>query len=280
MGGSCISFEKEGKRKITLTLNLRQLLFPTKITKCHESIFLCLFVIFVGFLKLLIELKMHMFSKILRPLTDLVRHILSKPNERGELTSDLFRFKIRAKTRQLIKDHSGFLLDIGCGDGLLHEGLMTKQNKLGYIGIDTEHEILKIAKERFHKKKQNRLGLLKAHAQNLPFLDKTINIAICINTFYNFHTKGDVVNTLNEMERVCKRDGFIIFDVRNKINPFVYLRFKFVWIYDTHVTLNAYSLKELTTALTSKGLVVKETIPIGFPITMFAPIILVKVGHQ
>jgi len=221
-----------------------------------------------------------MFSKILRPLTDLVRHILSKPDERGDLTSDLFRFKIRVKARQLINNYNGFLLDIGCGDGLLYETLLTKQNKLRCIGIDTEYEILKIAKKSFQTKKQNRLSFLKAHAQSLPFLDKTIDIAVCINTFYNFHAKDDVVDALEEMERVCKRDGFIIFDVRNKLNPFVYLSFKFVWIYDTHVTLNAYSLKELTTVLTSLGLVIKETIPIGFPITMFAPIILVRVGYQ
>jgi len=221
-----------------------------------------------------------MFNKILRPLTDLVRHILSKPDERGDPTSDLFRFKIRARVRQLINNCNGFLLDIGCGDGLLYETLLTKQNKLRCIGIDTEYEILKIAKESFHKKKQNRLSFLKAYAQSLPFLDKTIDTTVCINTFYNFHAKDDVVDALEEMERVCKRDGFIIFDVRNKLNPFVYLSFKFVWIYDTHVTLNAYSLKELTTILTSLGLVIKETIPIGFPITMFAPIILVRVGYQ
>ncbi len=221
-----------------------------------------------------------MLSKILRPLTDLIRRILSKPDERGNLTSDLFRFKIRAKTRQLINDHNGFLLDIGCGDGLLYENLMTKQDKLRCIGIDTEYEILMIAKKSFQKQKQNSLSFLKAHAQRLPFPDKTIDIAICINTFYNFHAKDDVVEALEEMKRVCKRDGFIIFDIRNKINPFVYLSFKFVWIYDTHVTLNAYSLKELTTVLTSIGLVIKETIPIGFPIIMFAPIILVRVGYQ
>ena len=221
-----------------------------------------------------------MFSKILRPLTDQIRHILSKPDERGNLTSDLFRFKIRAKVRQLINDCNGFLLDIGCGDGLLYENLMAKQGKRRCIGIDTECEMLRVAQNSFEKKKENRFSFLKADAQNLPFLDKTVDIAICINTFYNFHAKDDVVDALEEMERVCKRDGFIIFDIRNKRNPFVYLRFKFVWIYDTHVTLNAYSLKELTTVLTSKGLVIKETIPIGFPVTMFAPIILVKVGYR
>jgi len=182
--------------------------------------------------------------------------------------------------RQLINNHNGFLLDIGCGEGLLYETLVTKQNKPRYIGIDTEYEILKIAKESFHKKRQNEITLLKAYAQNLPLLDKTIGSVICINTFYNFHGRDDVVEALDEMERVCKRDGFILFDIRNKINPFVYLSFKFVRIYDTDVTLNAYSLKELTTVLTSKGLVIKETIPIGFPITMFAPIILVKAGYQ
>jgi len=221
-----------------------------------------------------------MFNKILRPLTDLVRHILSKPDERGNPTSDLNRFKIRAKVRQLISNYNGFLLDIGCGDGLLYENLITKLNGRKCIGIDTECEMLKIAKNSFEKKKQSRFSFLKAEAQHLPFLDKTVDVAICINTFYNFHTKSNVVEALEEMERVCKRDGFIIFDIRNRINLFVYLRFKFVWIYDTHVTLNAYSLKELTTVLTSRGLVIKETIPIGFPIAWLAPIILVKVGYQ
>ena len=221
-----------------------------------------------------------MLSKILRPLTDLVRHILSKPDERGDLTSDLFRLKIRDKVRQIIKNNSGLLLDIGCGNGLLFETLLTNENMLRCVGIDTEHEMLEFAKERFQKMKQQSLNFLKAHAQNLPFLDKSIDIAICINTFYNFHTKDNVVEALEEMERVCRRDGFIIFDVRNKINPLVYLSFKFVWLYDTQVTLNAYSLNELTTVLASRGMVIKETIPIGFPITMFAPIILVKAGYQ
>ncbi|MCP4253194.1 MAG: class I SAM-dependent methyltransferase [Candidatus Scalindua sp.] len=221
-----------------------------------------------------------MLNKILRPLTDLIRHILAKPDERGNLTSDLYRFKIRAKVRELINNCNGSLLDIGCGDGLLYENLMAKQDNRRCIGIDTEYETLKIAQNSFEKKKQDRFGFLKADAQHLPFLDKTIDAAICINTFYNFHAKSDVVEALEEMERVCKRDGSIIFDIRNRINPFVFLRFKFVWIYDTHVTLNAYSLKELTTVLTSKGLVIKETIPIGFPITMLAPTILVKVGYQ
>jgi len=212
-------------------------------------------------------------------LTDLVRRILSKPDERGDLTSDLFRLKIRDKIRQIIKNSRGLLLDIGCGKGLLYETLLTKQNMFKVVGVDTDFEMLKTANESFQNKKYG-LNFLKAHAQDLPFLDESIDIAICINTFYNFHTKDDVITALEEMERVCKRDGFIIFDVRNKINPLVYLSFKFVWLYDTQVTLNAYSLKELTTALTSRGFVIKETIPIGFPITMFAPIILVKAGYR
>lgn len=221
-----------------------------------------------------------MFSKILRPLTDLVRLVMSKPDERGDPTSDLFRLKIRNKVRQLINNKKGLLLDIGCGNGLLCENLLTKQNTLKVVGVDADHEMLKIANESFQKRKLHNLNFLKAYAQNLPFLNKSIDIAICINTFYNFYTKDDVVAALKEMERVCKRDGFIIFDVRNKRNPFVYFSFKFVWMYDTQVTLNAYSLKELTTVLTSRGLVIKETIPIGFPVTMFAPIILVKAGYR
>ena len=121
-----------------------------------------------------------MFSKILRPLTDLVRHILSKPDERGDLTSDLFRLKIRGRVRQLIKDNNGFLLDIGCGEGLLFEKLLTKGNMLRCVGIDTRHEILEIANERFQKMKPHSLNFLKAHAQNLPFLDESVDFTISI----------------------------------------------------------------------------------------------------
>lgn len=123
-----------------------------------------------------------MLSKILRPLTDLVRHIMSKPDERGDLTSDLFRLKIRGRAKQLIKDSKGLLLDIGCGEGLLFETLLTKGNMLRCVGIDTEHEMLETANERFRKMKPHSLNFLKAHAQNLPFLDKSIDIAICIHS--------------------------------------------------------------------------------------------------
>lgn len=223
---------------------------------------------------------MHILRKILRPLTDLIRCILSKPDERGDLTSDLLRLTIRKKARQLICNNNGLLLDVGCGKGLLYENLLTKQSLLKVVGIDTDHEMLRIANEEFRNRKSDSVHFVRTLVQNLPFRDKSIDIAICINTFYNFYTKDEVVKALEEMERVCKQGGFIIFDVRNKLNPFVYLGFKWVRLYDTHVTLNAYSLKELTTVLCSKGLVIKKTVPIGFPIKMLAPIILVKMGHQ
>jgi ubiquinone/menaquinone biosynthesis C-methylase UbiE len=206
------------------------------------------------------------------------RTLLSRPDEGGNLTSDLFRLIIRDRVRQLITKNHALLLDIGCGEGLLHEKIVTTKNDLKIFGIDTNHESLEIAKNRFPKKCAKNLCFLRASAQNLPFRDSSFNIVVCINTFYNFSRKEDVISALIEMARVCKREGFIIFDVRNKINPLVYLGFKWVWLYDTQVTLRAYSLRELTTVLVSKGMVVKKIVPVGFPLTLFAPIILVKIA--
>jgi ubiquinone/menaquinone biosynthesis C-methylase UbiE len=209
-----------------------------------------------------------------------VRSLLSRPDERGNLTSDLFRLIIRERVRQLITKNRALLLDIGCGEGLLYEKIATSKRELCMFGIDADHESLEIAKNRFHLKSANNRYLMQAVAQNLPFRDSSFDFVVCINTFYNFSRKDEVLFALDEMARVCKRDGFIIFDVRNKLNPFVYLGFKWVWVYDTHVTLRAYSLKELTTALVSKGMVVEKIVPIGFPLTLLAPIILVKIGFS
>lgn len=217
---------------------------------------------------------------ILRLLIDLVRNILSKPDERGNLTSDLFRFRTREKARKLINENNGILIDIGCKEGLLYEGLLEKQKMLKAVGVDIDHEILMDTRELYHNHRSGRMEFVNADAQHLPFLNNSTDIVICINTFYNFNTKGEVTNALKEMARVCKRDGFIIFDIRNKLNPLVYYGFKWVWLYDEHVPLRAYSLRELTEALSSYGIVVKETIPIGFPITILAPIILVKAEYK
>lgn len=224
---------------------------------------------------------MELIRVILRLFMDGVRDILSRPDERGHLTSDLLRLKIREKVRRLIHTHGGFLLDIGCKEGLLYEGLLTEQNMLKIVGVDTDHEILSCTHKIFRKRRSKKPNFVNACAQSLPFRDQSMDIAVCINTFYNFTTKEEVVQAIKEMMRVCKQDGFLIFDIRNKRNPLVYFGFKWVRLYDNRdVILRAYTMGELREALHSIGMVVKETIPVGFPTTTFAPVILVKAEYR
>lgn len=224
---------------------------------------------------------MSIIHNILQTLMDGVRQIMSTPDERGNLTSDLFRRRIREEVRRLISKSSGFLLDMGCGEGMLYENLSTKPGTLNIVGIDTSYKMLKTANEIFQKKGTAKRVFINALAQKLPMLDKSLDTVICINTFYNLLTKDDVKTSLEEMARVCKKDGVIIFDIRNKLNPIVYFSYKWVRFYDNPPPpLTAYSLKEIEKILHSKGLVVKETISLGFPITMFAPIIIVKAVYK
>lgn len=97
---------------------------------------------------------------------------------------------------------NGNVLDIGCGTGFLTHILLRHCENL--IALDLAFPMLKITREKLNTK----ANYVCADAENLPFLDESID-TIFSNVALQWCQPID--ETLNEIHRVLKKDGSLIF---------------------------------------------------------------------
>lgn len=103
----------------------------------------------------------------------------------------------------LTKDSS--VLDIGCAKGFMMHDIAALIPGIEVKGIDiSEYAIAQT------------IDTMKAHVQvanakELPFPDKSFDVAISINTIHNLD-KDDCAVALREIERVSRKDSFITVD--------------------------------------------------------------------
>lgn len=77
------------------------------------------------------------------------------------------------------------ILDVGCGPRWVEE-FLKENNKINYIGIDTDYS-----------------PNIKASGDFLPFKNKTFDIVFCIDTLHLLEEK-------KELKRVLKNKGYLI----------------------------------------------------------------------
>jgi hypothetical protein len=88
------------------------------------------------------------------------------------------------------------------------------------------------------------------------------------------------IQSLQEIKRVCKSGGRIMFDMRNGLNPLVRMKYKLVKYYDSTIdssSLRMHTLKSIEAKVKSLGLMIDKKTPIGFPRGTFAPIVMLEV---
>ncbi|MGB4498326.1 MAG: malonyl-ACP O-methyltransferase BioC [Methylococcaceae bacterium] len=102
----------------------------------------------------------------------------------------------------LLQNLTGNVVDLGCGTGFLTQALFSHCENL--IALDLALPMLKITHEKLNKK----ITYVCADAENLPFLDKSID-AIFSNVALQWCQPID--KALNEIHRVLKKDGRLIF---------------------------------------------------------------------
>jgi SAM-dependent methyltransferase len=100
----------------------------------------------------------------------------------------------------LEKDSS--VLDAGCGNGKN----MQIRNDLKYIGCDNSEKLLNICKNKG-------LDTVYSNIKNLPFLNATFDNVICIAVLHHINLEEDRVDTVNELLRVLKPGGKLLFQV-------------------------------------------------------------------
>jgi ubiquinone/menaquinone biosynthesis C-methylase UbiE len=168
------------------------------------------------------------------------------------------------------------ILEVGCGEGLLLVKIAEKLSLSTVFGLDINSFLLDQARERALKEGINNIRFFLSQGQQMPFSANYFDTIVCINVFFNLPSYSDV---LAEMSRVCKPGGVIIFDIRNRLNPLLYFKYKLAGLYDPttkELPLCTYSLGEINQSLEYYGFGIKQKKYLGFPYNMFAPLILIE----
>ncbi len=117
---------------------------------------------------------------------------------------------------ELLRDHKGMIADIACGKGTLKKELLPSNGKMVF-GIDRSQELTVDA---------NKAGTsaVTGNILEMPFKDGSFDMAVCLNTIYNFPSLSKFGPAFMEMIRIINKHGKIILDIRNRKNPVI--RFK------------------------------------------------------
>jgi len=195
-----------------------------------------------------------------------------------ELSSGIISDRIRNDAIGLVKDlfKDGRLVEVGCGEGLLLEAVNLSQDKSIFFGVDRESKMIERAMNRLAGKKSP-VSLLRGIGNMLPLRNESIDMVVCVNTFYNQPSFNDVVKIIGEMARICKTGGYIVFDIRNSFNPCIYLAYRYVMLYDPTckaLPLHTHSFIKTAKVLNSFGLRIVKRKGVFSPSWLLAPAIV------
>lgn len=205
--------------------------------------------------------------------------IISRPEERGEYSSGYWQDIVRRNALGLFDGGWKNVLEVGCGEGLFLTELASSRKDVYFCGVDNWKDILKKAEARINKKGIKNIELYEADAASLPFEDSYFDAVYCINVIFNLKSLDTVEKTIDEMARVCKIGGKIIFDIRNSANPFLYLKYRLAPLYDETVKnlpLVTYKEKDILPILDGSGLKISRKLYIGSLVKKIAPLIILE----
>ncbi len=184
----------------------------------------------------------------------------------GEITH-----RIRNAAWHICKDRTGYILDVGCGNGLFFTSLRRNKGKI-FVGADLSLELLKEARAVFRDNNISGVHLAQGDAFRLPFKKESLDVVLCLNTLYNLESWEKVIELLDGMMEVCKPNGRIIFDIRNRANPF--MRLKYWWHRRKRTFFTyAYRMDQVTNFLESRSFAVETKVSVGFKLLPFAYVI-------
>lgn len=111
------------------------------------------------------------------------------------------------------------ILDFGCGNGRVISKIIDNDKSLLITGVDYSKEMLSEAS------KINYPNLNLINNNIISFLSnskkKKYNFILSLNTLHNLSSRNDIVIFLNNISLLMDKEAFLIFDVRNRFNPFI-----------------------------------------------------------
>lgn len=112
------------------------------------------------------------------------------------------------KLVSFLPDKKCKILDLGCGEAMAYEYLSGHD----YYGLDCCEKALEIAQAKVAKPKQLKLGMI----EEIPFGDSFFDV---VWAKHSLEHSSDIKGTLDEILRVLKPDGLLIYAVPQGIHP-------------------------------------------------------------
>ncbi len=100
------------------------------------------------------------------------------------------------------------ILDIGCGKGFMLYDFSRYLPHAKLKGLDISKYAIK------NSLNEIKDSLIEGDCKSLPFKDDEFDLVISINTIHN-HDLEDCAKSINEIERVSKKNSFIVVDAYN-----------------------------------------------------------------
>ena len=107
------------------------------------------------------------------------------------------------------------ILDVACGTGRMIPTVFNVGKKINYTGLDSSNEMFKeLKKKEIFRKNKKQINLILSDATKLPFKDDTFDITFTYHLLWHI-PKKDQEKIINEILRITKKRGIIIFDILN-----------------------------------------------------------------
>lgn len=127
-------------------------------------------------------------------------------------------FLIKDITKRMMLSKKDNLIDVGCGCGLFTQEISELVKTT--VGLDASYSMLSRIKDK-------NIKLIHSEATKIPFKDGHFDKVLCHSIFQYFPNISYAKRVINEMIRVCKRDGIIyILDILDEDTKSEYLVLK------------------------------------------------------
>ncbi|MHB9027418.1 MAG: class I SAM-dependent methyltransferase [Candidatus Latescibacterota bacterium] len=207
-------------------------------------------------------------------VVDLLRTMLTVPDERGEPTSARFRMAARRKVRTLLDASDLPALDVAGREGFLFDPRVSALSP-GITVLDIESEPLVEARRQYQGKGRFVCGDLT----RLPFHDRAFGASVCIGTFYNLPEERLIQEGLREMARVTRPGGKVIAEFRNAENPYMQIASAWGGRYDRSLQglpIRAYRAETVFNLAADAGLTVRRIHRVGFPFGKWSLMLIIE----
>jgi ubiquinone/menaquinone biosynthesis C-methylase UbiE len=136
----------------------------------------------------------------------------------GNYKYTFYRFLLEGLCYKSFEKSNLNLLDAGCGPDV--SSLSHVPEKAYFVGIDTSAKNISESKRKTKDQNYQNMHFMTASITNLPLQNGIFDIIICCDVLEHIEDKQKAIN---EIARICKKEGTFVGSTTNLLNPIMML---------------------------------------------------------